>query len=353
MGNVSVDHEVINEQGYYLLICEKGIYLKAIDLNGYIYGINTLNQILNQSSDNIQCVEIYDEPLLKNRGLMLDISRGKVYTREYLLNLVDILAKMRINILQFYIEHTFEFKQHNDIHDGSDPITKDDLIIIQEKCEENGIELQANLQSLGHMNRILTREKYMDLSESNMYWSLDTTSEETYKLLDELYGELLPLFRSGYVNVCSDEPYDLGKGKSSKSGLCTGELYFNHIIRLRKLAQKYNKKLMIFGDVIIDYGDYAEKLPKDIVYLDWIYDPKSYYGTPKIFKDMNRPYWVSPGTGNWNTMFPRLDGSIINIVTEAIMYRKLWTTRKLKISTAHNSEAISNVFLLSRYLSVM
>lgn len=321
MGVVEVEDKAIHDQGYFLLICEKGIYLKAVDLNGYRYGINTLFQILNQSSDKIHCVEIDDEPILKNRGVMIDISRGKVYRKEYLFNLVDILAKMRINTLQLYIEHTFEFEKHKEIHDGSDPITKEDLLLIQEKCEDNGIELQANLQSFGHMNRILTRRKYMNLSESNMYWSIDTTAEESYQLLDDLYGEFLPLFKSEYVNVCSDEPYDLGKGKSSKSGLSTGELYYNHIVKLREIAQKYNKKLMIFGDVIIDYPEIAKKLPNDIIYIDWIYDPKSYYGTPKMFKETKQHYWVSPGTGNWNTLFPRLDGSItniVNLITEGI-----------------------------------
>lgn len=323
LGKTGVNQGEIGVQGYYLKITQDGILLKAKDLCGYLYGIDTLNQIIRQSPGKVKCLEIEDEPVLKNRGLMVDLSRGRVYTRDYLLNLVELLAKMRMNILQFYVEHTFEFKNHVDIHKGSGPLTAEDILAVQDKCEEYGIELQANLQSLGHMNRILTREKYMDLSESDLFWSLDTTSEESYRLLDELYSEYLPLFKSDYVNVCSDEPYDLGKGKSRKSGLDTGELYYNHILRIREIAAKYNKKLMIFGDVIKEHSEFAKKLPDDMVYLDWIYDPKAHYGTPEIFKETGRPYWVSPGTGNWNTLFPRLDGSmtnIVNLITEGIKF---------------------------------
>jgi len=323
LGKAAEHHEKIGEEGYSLIITEEGISLKAKDLGGYLYGIDTLNQIIRQSADRIGCMKIYDEPVLKNRGLMLDLSRGKVYKREYLMSLVELMAKMRINILQFYVEHTFAFKHHEEIHKGSGPLTEEDILVVQEKCEEYGIELQANLQSLGHMNRILTREKYMDLSESDMFWSLDTTSEESYRLLDELYSEYLPLFKSDYVNVCSDEPYDLGKGKSGETGLDHGELYFNHILRLREIAGKYGKKLMIFGDVIKDFSEFAKRLPDDIVYLDWIYDPKPRYGTPALFKATDKPYWVSPGTGSWNSLFPRLDGSItniVNLITEGIAY---------------------------------
>ncbi|MDR2908763.1 MAG: glycoside hydrolase, partial [Oscillospiraceae bacterium] len=100
---------------------------------------------------------------------MLDISRGKVYTRDYLLGLADLLGRMRYNVLQLYVEHTFDFKKHPDISAGSDPLTADDILAIQRRCKENGVELQANLQSLGHCNRILTREKYRHIAESDMY----------------------------------------------------------------------------------------------------------------------------------------------------------------------------------------
>ena len=103
------------------------------------------------------CLTIRDFPALKRRGLMLDVSRGKVYTRTYLLNLVELLSKLRYNVLQLYVEHTFAFRRHPEISEGSDPLTAEDVLAIQAACKERGIELQANLQSLGHFRRILTR----------------------------------------------------------------------------------------------------------------------------------------------------------------------------------------------------
>jgi len=315
IGTVPQEIEKTEEQGYVILIGEEGILLQAEDEAGFRYGVDTLGQVLAQAGNGkLQCMDIYDNPTLKKRGLMLDVSRGKVYTLDYLLELVDVLRALRFNVLQLYVEHTFQFLSHPEISEGSDPLTAKDIAILQEHCKLNGIELQANLQSLGHMNRVLTRPEHIELAESEMYWSIDTTSEKSYELLDDLYKEYLPLFDSPWLNICSDEPYDLGKGKSSSTNKEVGELYLNHLLKIHALAAKYGKRIMLFGDVVKEHPKFAERMPSDVVYVDWIYDPKKIYGTPAQFRQVGIPYWVSPGTGNWNTLFPRLDGSITNIV---------------------------------------
>ena len=315
IGTAPQEIEKTEEQGYVILIGEEGILIQADDEAGFRYGVETLGQVLAQAENGkLRCMEIHDSPTLKKRGLMLDVSRGKVYTLAYLLEIVDVLSLLRFNVFQLYVEHTFQFLSHPEISKGSDPLTAKDIAVLQEHCKQNGIELQANLQSLGHMNRILTRTEHMELAESEMFWSLDTTSEKSYELLDDLYKEYLPLFDSPWLNICSDEPYDLGKGKSASVGKEEGELYLDHLLKLHALAAKYGKRIMLFGDVVKEHPRFAERMPADIVYVDWIYDPKQSYGTPVQFRKAGIPYWVSPGTGNWNTLFPRLDGSITNIV---------------------------------------
>ena len=306
--------KVIEEQGYRLTIQEHGICIHAADADGLRYGMDTLGQIVDQSAGTLRCLTIYDYPALKKRGLMLDVSRGKVYTREYLLKLVELLSNLRYNVFQLYIEHTFDFKKHPEICEGSDPVTADDIVEIQKKCKSLGIELQANLQSLGHCRRILTRNQHRKLAESSMFWSMDTTSDEVFDLLDDMYSEYLPLFESRYLNVGLDEPYDIGKGKNRNDVRTGDELYVDYLLKVRDLAAKYGKKIMAFGDVFVRNPELLEKLPDDIICLDWIYDPKESYETPGFFKKNHLTSWICPGTGNWNTLFPRLDGAITNIV---------------------------------------
>lgn len=306
---------VEERQGYRLTISPSGIAIEAADLPGLRYGLDTLAQILDQAEDGrVRCLCIEDAPALCSRGLMLDVSRGKVYTREYLLGLADLLGRLRFNVLQLYVEHTFDFRGHPEICQGSGPLTAEDIRALLARCRENGIELQANLQSLGHCRRILTRPAHRHLAESDMYWSLDTVQEASLDLLEELYGEYLPLFDSPWLNVCMDEPYDIGKGQNAGSGLPGQALYMAYLLKVRALAARFGKRLMVFGDVFSRHPELLDSLPEDVLLLDWCYDPKPTYGTPQLFGQKGVPFWVCPGTGNWNTLFPRLDGAKRNVL---------------------------------------
>jgi len=302
-------------QSYALRVAEQGIVIHAADLAGLRYGLDTLTQLLTQGQQGrLRCLTLHDYPTLPNRGLMLDVSRGKVYTREYLLCLVDLLGHLRYNVFQLYVEHTFAFQKHPDISANSDPLTAKDILAVQERCKRWGIDFQPCLQSLGHCTRLLTRPAYQYLAESDMNWSLSTTSSAVQSLLEDLYAEYLPLFESEWLNVCMDEPYDIGRGQSADSGQSTESLYINYLIKIHALAAHLGKKLMVFGDFLLHHPESLSRLPTGITFLDWCYDPKPVYGTPELFAHLKVPFWVCPGTGNWNTLFPRLDGAIINLV---------------------------------------
>ncbi len=306
---------VTEAQGYALSVSPGGVALRAADREGLRYGLDTLGQIIAQSKGRpLGCLRIADWPSLINRGLMLDLSRGKVYTRDHLLELADLLGRLRYNVLQLYTEHTFDFQKHPEICRGSGPMTAGDLKALQERCEANGIELQACLQSLGHCRRILTRPEYRELAESDMFWSLSTTSEGSFRLIGDLYSEYLPLFHSPWLNACLDEPYDIGHSRSAGRDMGRGGLYLYYVLRIHQIAAGYGKRIMLFGDFFQRHPELVDLMPDDIVYLDWVYDPKERYGTPAVYRRNGRPFWVCPGTGNWNTLFPRLDGAVTNVV---------------------------------------
>ena len=305
-----LDIPSINE-GFSLKKSVQGINLQARDYNGYLYGLGAW--ILSDMDDSSQSFSIEDYPTMQKRGLMLDVSRGKVYKLDTVFRIIDILSFARYNVLQLYIEHTFDFKSHPEISMGSGAYREEDILKIKEYAASHGITLQANLQSFGHCRRILKQKEHMSKRESDMFWTLSPACPETYTLLDDMYNDYLPLFDDEYFNVCSDETYDLAAENSRNKGKDKGKVYMEHILRLRNLAAKYGKKIMVFGDIVLKHPELVSDLPSDILFVDWIYDPKDYYGTPAVFKDKGRRFWVCPGTGAWNTLFPRLDGAIKNI----------------------------------------
>ncbi len=303
-------------QGYVLKVEKGSALIISTTEQGLFYGYATWKQLVSQSEDSIRCLSIEDWPVLDNRGVMVDLSRGRVHTLEYLKDLVVTLASMKMNVLQLYIEHTFAFSFLSEVHEGTDPITAEEIRALDVWCKEHYIELQANLQSFGHCNRLLTTKGFRHLRESDLYWTLSPSVEESYTLLERMYAEFLPNFSSPVLNVDSDETYDLGSDKSASlmQEMGQGPLYLRHLLRLRSLAKRQGKTLMVFGDVVLHHPELLKEVPDDIIFLDWIYDPLERYTTPSKFAQAKKTFWVCPGTGAWNSLFPRQEGAYRNIV---------------------------------------
>jgi hypothetical protein len=65
--------------------------------------------------------------------------------------------------------------------------------------------------------------------------------------------EFIPLFTSDKFNICCDETFDLGRGKSKelKEQLGTGKLYVDFLNSIIKVVKNYNKTVMFWGDIIL------------------------------------------------------------------------------------------------------
>ena len=159
--------DVSHEQGYILSINESGIFIKAISQVGAKNALQTLRQIALQSGeDGMRYVEIADFPDLKVRGFMLDISRCKVPTMRELALLVDRLALFKYNRLELYTEHTYAFEGHELVWADASPMTSAQYKNLDDICKFAGIELVANMNGLGHMERWLRYPQYQHLAES-------------------------------------------------------------------------------------------------------------------------------------------------------------------------------------------
>ncbi|MEA2525450.1 MAG: hypothetical protein QOF73_2677 [Thermomicrobiales bacterium] len=304
----------IRDQAYTLRIGEDGVVIAARGEAGLFYGVQTLIQIARLSGRTWPGLEIDDRPVLPMRGLMLDVSRGRVPRLESLLELVRTLAHYKYNHLQLYTEHTFLFPRHPEIGAGAGAMTPEDVLTLDAVCREHHVELVPNLQSLGHQRVLLNLPRYEHLAETDWKWSLATAREETFALLDELYGDLLPNFSSHWFNVDADEPWDMGLGQSKSitehEGI--GRVYLRHILRLHELVTKHGRRMMMWADVLKHHPELIGELPEDILLLDWWYESQERYETLDALAASGRPFWVCPGTSSWTTLFPRLDNAVTN-----------------------------------------
>ena len=307
--------EAMECQAYSLAIRRGLVVLYASAPIGLFYAVQTLRQIVRSQGRVLPTLTIRDWPSLPYRGLMLDISRRKVPRLDTLKHLVKELSHYKLNVLQLYTEHTFQFPRHPKIGAGCGSLSSQDILHLDAFCRQRQVELMPNLQSFGHARNTLLIPDYQHLAETDMLWTLSPALEGTYTLLDELYADMLPAFTSTTMNVDCDETYDLGQGTSKRlvGEIGLGRVYLDHILRLRELAARYGRRIQVWGDILLNHPELIGELPDDVTLLDWRYEPADEYPTTQIFARASRPFWVCPGVGSWNSLFPRLDDARRNI----------------------------------------
>lgn len=194
------------KESYEIEISKDGIVITGSDDAGLFYGIQTLKQIVRNSAPVIPNLYIKDEPSFDVRGFYHDITRGKVPTLDTLKELVDKASFYKINQLQLYIEHTFAFKDLSEMWLGADPLTAEEILILDEYCRKKHIELVPSLATFGHLYTLLTTKSYRHLCELEVkdkpftwydrmaHHTIDVSNEESLKLIDKMIEEFIPLF---------------------------------------------------------------------------------------------------------------------------------------------------------------
>lgn len=341
MLSINVD-ESEPAEGYKLLVENSGIVICGNSPKGAFWGMQTLRQLINEyGAESLPSCEIEDAPQLQERGFYHDITRGKVPKLDTLKQLVDKLAYFKINSLQLYVEHAFEFKEYEGIVTSENQLNSAEMRELDDYCYENFIELVPSLSTFGHLYHLLQSDKYKHLCELENYepkepWliermahhTIDAYNPESFELIKSLIDQYIPHFRSNRFNICCDETFDLCNGRNK--GKDKAEAYFYFLIQIIEYVQKCGKQVMMWGDILLNHPELFEKLPKDIVVLNWDYSANPYENRVQLIADMNQPQILCPGTSSWNYVMPDFETAKLNITCLA------------KFAKQYNSSGILN-----------
>lgn len=318
----------MEDEEYKLSIKKDNIEINASTSKGLFYGIQTLIQIIREYGYSLPGVIIEDKPYFKHRGFYHDVTRGKVPKLETLMNLVDKASFYKINELQLYIEHTFAFKGMSEVWIDKDPLTSEEIILLDRYCKNKHIELIPSISTFGHLYEVLRTKSFKNLCELTettkpeysfvdrmAHHTLNVTDEDSIKLVGNMLEQFMPLFSSNKFNICCDETFDLGKGKSSKEAdrLGIGKLYVDFLNKVISIVKEYDKEIMFWGDVILNHPDLINTIDKDAICLNWNY----WYGVEekdtKIIAESGRKQYVCPGVGGWSHLMNLMDNAFENI----------------------------------------
>ncbi|MFT5129524.1 MAG: hexosaminidase [Rhodothermales bacterium] len=301
--------------------------LRSNNAAGLRYGLRAWEQI--QASGIPQEFEIHDAPAFPTRGFMLDVSRCKVPTMETLLGLLPLLAGLRYNQLQLYIEHSFAFADHEVVWKDASPFTGDEIRHIADECAKLGIELVPNLNSFGHMERWLQHPAYAHLAEcpdgfSEPYESAHGTTlypdAASLQFLDSLYAEYLPHFPGELFNIGCDETWELGVGRAKAACESRGKerVYLDFLGKIEGLVRARGRKTMFWGDIILRQPELIGQLPDGIIALNWGYEANHPFESETAqFRESGVPFYVCPGTSSWNSITGRTANWLANLAAAA------------------------------------
>lgn len=345
----------LGSDAYEIDVSEAGVEIRHADENARRYALQTLNQVRRACGGALPGMRVRDRPDFPTRGYMLDVSRDRVPTRETLERIVGLLARVRINHLQLYTEHTFAYDPHEIVWREASPITADDVRWLDALCAAHGIELCPNQNSFGHMERWLKHDAYGHLAEAPEGWETRwgrrqppgvlAPTDESLAFVRGLFDELLPAFASRRVNVNCDETFELGQGRSRAEVERRGRaaVYVDFLNRILADLHARGRDVLFWGDIVRDHPDLLGDLPRrSTTALVWHYeaptDPaalpgelfevlgdfgirpetmRGFVGHVPPFADAGLPFWVCPGTSSWNSLLGRLPNARGNLLDAA------------------------------------
>ncbi len=311
-----------DEEGYNLKISESGIEIKADGVKGAFYAVQTLRQIFE--NDYVPYCEINDKPDFEYRGAYLDITRGKVPKLETIKAFIDKIANYKMNSLQLYVEHTYEFKEYADSIERTGYITSEELKELDLYCRENFIDFIPSLSTFGHLYELLQSDRYKHLRviedykpehyewvEKLLHHTIDPLNPESIEVIKSLIDQYSVNFTSEWFNICCDETFDLKEGKYKDSDY--GELYTNFVLKIVEHLKKKGKRIMMWGDILFNHPEQLPKLPEDIMLLNWYYEKEPEREIVKRFCDKGREQILCVGTATWCNMCEDITKSLLNI----------------------------------------
>ena len=229
------------KESYHLSITEQTITLSASSHHGLFYAAQTLKQLLFIEKGNhaLSSVEIYDQPQLDYRGLMLDVSRH-FFSVEQIKKTLDLMALYKFNTFHWHLTDDqgwrIEINQYpllttigsyrqqtvvdknfkpyigdNMPYDGF--YSQDDIREVVQYAKERYITIIPEIDMPGHMSPALAA--YPELACNEGPFSVKTTwggfndilcpSETTFDFVEGVLAEVMELFPSEFIHIGGDE----------------------------------------------------------------------------------------------------------------------------------------------------
>ena len=267
----------------------------------------------------------------------MDQARGRSFKLDTLKKQIDVLSRYKINQYQLYIEQSFAFRGFSEMWREDSVLTPEEIMEIDKYCADRDIDFVPSLASFGHLYELLKTKSYEDICELEdtagkpfSFWekmqhhTVNVADERSFEVIKKMFDEYLPLFSSKYVNICADETFDLGKGKSKELAdkIGTDRMYMEFLKKLCEYVVSKGKVPMFWGDIICKFPEFIKELPKETICMAWGYLADQKDDICRPVAEVGANMYLCPGVCGWNTFINRIDTAYSNIKTLSGYARK-------------------------------
>ena len=300
--------------GYTLTIDEAGATLCAANRLGLLYGLERLLEL--EQDGKLPCCTVSDAPYKEMRGVHLYLpDRQNIPFFKSLVK--NILIPYHYNQIFLEFAGGMRFDRHPEISEGwlrgnalakagkippfphgsvanGELLEKDEVRELCDFVHDLGFELIPEVQSLGHVQYITyahpdvaeidpeadktaTDERTADVPPSLFYkHSYCPQNKKSYEIIHDLIDEIVEVARpKRYVHMGHDEVYQLGLCPKCRE-IAPDLLYEADVMDLYRYLAKKGLGMMLWADMVQPVSKYRcfpclERLPKDIVWLDFIW----------------------------------------------------------------------------------
>ena len=284
-GTITLRRRALGAEAYVIEVTETGACLSAATERGMGYAAATLVQLIEATESGfvipVQTVE--DAPYLPVRGIHAYMPARRDIPE--FLRIVDTLAFLKMNTLILEIGGAMEYKRHPEINEGwieyckifkeyngkaiatqrsykfpkdsihietgeGDYLTEAQMKEILDYCAARHIEVIPEMPCFSHADYILyAHPEFAEDPEEPLPSFACPSNEDYYKLLFDLFDDVIRVFQPKRINVGHDELYVLGYCPRCK-GKKAADLLAGDLTKIRDFLASRGVKTMLWGDKV-------------------------------------------------------------------------------------------------------
>ncbi len=263
---------------YLAFISESGV---EIYYSSEISKLYAAHKLVSLYDEGLACGVLYARAICEVRGYKCYLPHKDAI--DYFKTQIDLCLLLGFNTLTLELGGGFEYKSHPEINEGwieyckiflehkekaiwtqrsykfpkdsihievgeKDFLTEEKMLEILDYCRERHIEVIPEMPSLSHADYILyAHPEFAEDPEEPLPSFACPSNEDYYKLLFDLFDDVIRVFKPKRINIGHDEGYVFGLCDKCK-GKTTAELFEGDIKKVHAYLSSRGVKTMFWAD---------------------------------------------------------------------------------------------------------